>query len=467
MLLANEEKLWAKDTSQKEKVIGQTLAVVADIDAALEGIMTRITGPAQPFLPSHSDLISAVFQRAEHHNLRSLGHLLWDFSRLYEALSDAHRNKPEGMRTLLELYLALGLEVKAGTLTREDLGLRAGYDLKGDDPKYGALRTAAKKHDRGDVKFGRAHSILPAALSIALLCDGAVNAEEINRTLAGTAAFSDPEDEEDWQTVWWASRRAPKDVAAAFVSMEKNFAERAYHVPGVMLHVFYMRMKGRKMGLTDVPLEQIEQDCEAYIADLEASGWLPEHEQGFAGGFDESSYGGLGYPRMNDGTSEEDIPAIEAFWRLEAALKAARQRVAAARRQDKAKEVLVALKSDPSAFTGLIWRNEKGKEGPYRHLPVLAALDPSAFANALCNHEGEALSEIGQTLYGRYQSYHVELAAELVWLTSLKAEMLRIAEARAQEHPVWAWQIRNFVRWSLDPHLAELADQDAAGQDLS
>lgn len=205
ILLANEEKLWGEGRDEKEKVIGRTLPVVADIDAALPGLLTHCV-TAKAFLRIETATIREVFDQAGFHNLRALGQSLWDFDRLYRVIEPRHLARAEGMRALLWEFLALSLEVKAGTLGREDLTRRedqalfdAMMNTRGPTPAsfpppYERIGPVVMNLDQSGIPGLAASSPIPARLSAALICDGALRPDEINAALDESGYFRN-----DWQ----------------------------------------------------------------------------------------------------------------------------------------------------------------------------------------------------------------------------------------------------------------------------
>jgi len=200
ILLANEERLWRDSRDEKEKVIGRTLPVVADIDAALPGLLDRCV-KAKAFLRTETATIREVFDQAGFHNLRALGQSLWDFDRLYRVIEQRHHARTEGMRVLLRLFLALSLEVKAGTLGRDDLARREDQELfdammntKGPTPAsfppgYERIGPVVVKLDQSGIPGLAASSLIPAELSAALVCDGALAPDRIKRALGASGYF--------------------------------------------------------------------------------------------------------------------------------------------------------------------------------------------------------------------------------------------------------------------------------------
>ena len=54
--------------------------------------------------------------------------------------------------------------------------------------------------------------------------------------------FIQPEDEPAWQQVWYGTERTEEEFEAAFRLMESQFAAREFDEPGVVLHLFGLRL---------------------------------------------------------------------------------------------------------------------------------------------------------------------------------------------------------------------------------
>ena len=66
VLLANEDNLWDEESlKEKEKVVGRTLTVVADIDSALSAILSAFSEQARAFLRKKQKRFLRFFARLD------------------------------------------------------------------------------------------------------------------------------------------------------------------------------------------------------------------------------------------------------------------------------------------------------------------------------------------------------------------------------------------------------------------
>lgn len=458
VLLANEEKLWSEGREQKEKIIGLTLPLVAEVEAALPRFLQEIDMDARSFLQGEEELIREVFKRAGHHNLRSLRQVLFDFARVHSQLGEDLRKAEDGMREFLRTYLALALEVKAGELGADDLKRRGGIGDR-SKPEFARLREISAKYDWRGIQYGYGN-VLPGHLSRRLLLEGAVETAEIREALIASGWFLVP-DEDDWQVILWASQRDPDAVASANAALERRFLERDYKEPGVLLQVFNARFHARRIGLDSKSVNNIEQECRSYIDDLAVQGQLLELDPESAGSQDETGFRNLSYPQK--GSTGPFADEAAAFWRLHDHLKSARIARFEAGLRPRAKEILTLFRDGKiEEVSALLWRKAKGREGELRHIPVLAHGDAVLIAEAISLHAGHDLSQIGWMFKERYDYYGTGLDREKAWLGALATALSDEAERRRQENPVHAWQLDELVRHSLQPvidrHQAVEAD---------
>ena len=76
---------------------------------------------AKNALEARLSVISTLYRQSNLNNLRILQQAIWDFERLYRALSEQHKAHEEAISVLLKLFLALSFELKAARIRPEDL----------------------------------------------------------------------------------------------------------------------------------------------------------------------------------------------------------------------------------------------------------------------------------------------------------------------------------------------------------
>lgn len=119
ILVANEDGLLKNCNYQfiKEKLIGKTFSVSLDFEGALENFITIVNQPdVRNFLSDNIKSIQDLYEKAEYENLRNLKQIVLDFERIFNALPEKAKGKPEILRDLLKLLMAFSIEIKRGVL---------------------------------------------------------------------------------------------------------------------------------------------------------------------------------------------------------------------------------------------------------------------------------------------------------------------------------------------------------------
>lgn len=125
IILANEQEVKKKSAEYvlvKEKLIGQTLKVRSDTGSAYPHFLTTVSDArVQDLLRKERSRVLEIHTQSGSNNLRILQQSFWDFERLSMLFSEGNWKNFEGMQKLLELTLALSMEIRAGKIESDDL----------------------------------------------------------------------------------------------------------------------------------------------------------------------------------------------------------------------------------------------------------------------------------------------------------------------------------------------------------
>jgi len=454
ILLADEDKLWkGEDRRTKEKLIGHTLTVQADIDAALAVLIQALgDGDVKKYLKRQQEVVKRVFQQSATNNLRVLGQCLWDFERLFKALDKNHRENETGMKELLSLFLALSIEYKSGGLDRNDLKQRdAGTFKDKKEEKLRKLLKAQEKYTDQNIDQGKYGSVLSTGLAISLICDGWVAPDEINKTLSQSNHFARVKEEAEWETVIRALTRKEEDVSKAVKLLERKFTAREYHDAGEVLQVFSSRLKLPEMGFLTQTLEVVEEECRNYIDDLEKAenlcGFDPT--KGWGGGYGYDARSHLGHRSPSD-----DSPQDKAFRRLYNYMREAQDRVFEGSFPSICTELLMFMETDTDQFRVRL----STIDAIYHEHPVLKEMDVQAFVDKLLELAPISQDQIFNSLKERYYPLNEKLREECDWLRSVQQELIvRMADLSAFKR----WQLKNAVDFYLTKLIQEWDEDDA------
>lgn len=424
----------------REKVVGMTLEVRPEFETAIAAFLGSMADPrARGFLAGKVDAIRALHGEAGLENLRVLQRAMWDFERLYAAFHDRHRAHDEAMTAALRMVLALAFETKSGRMGGGDLQDRRSSHVtalvRGTGAVPTAIGAAVDRYPMADVTA----NLLSDDALVALLVEGRVDTAAIRRDLDASPYFASAAGEAEWQTVWHGIERADDDVAAAIARMEASFAERAYTVPGEILHVFGLRLNLARIGAIAASIRDVVAECRSYVDDVLASGRLPPIQAGE----DPSELRATGYGGLAIVSSE-----TEEYRELHAHLVAGRVAMAEARYPLLAQELLVMLTEAPEAFAERIAQGS-GATGDVADMPVLAEIDEGAFVSALLAVHPASLRKVMRALGARYRhgSLVGDLAGERPWAEAMAR---RLAAETARLPPFARYRMQLFVTQSVE-----------------
>ena len=132
VVLANQDEI--KDQPKykigKEKLIGKTLEVEPDFNAAFEEFSSGISDfETRTFFSNSKVEIRDIYDQSSLKNLRILQQTMWDFERIYKAIDSVYRANTDAMKHLLRLFFVLCFEHKAGAIGPDDLMSRTKRSL--------------------------------------------------------------------------------------------------------------------------------------------------------------------------------------------------------------------------------------------------------------------------------------------------------------------------------------------------
>ncbi len=418
VVVANEAEL--KDPQSyrrlREKVIGMTFEFAEQTDAALQNFIARIDdADTKVFLQGHSDGIRRIFDQSKTQNLRLLDQSLRVWERMHKVIEPAMKKKRSGMIAAFDLFLALSLEIRSGRIGKSSLIGRideivAGHKKKGDQQADGGT-PLSKAQDR----YGRLYlhdSILSDEVLVQVLCDGRIDAQTINGSLAVHPQFVEPDEEPNWRKVWHGFLRDAGEFESAFKAMEQEFADRQFEEPGVVLHVLGLRLWGVEIGeLTKTELNVVSEG-KAYIDDLRRAGKLRRYRPSI--GFHDAAYGLAYHNRDTPAFGELHAYFVE---QCEVAYQDGWPKLA--------KGLMHDIAGDAEAFYQRVCWSGGSTRPDCAEDPILASLSPKLFVDRLieCTPDGQRV--VLKALKERYAHGRLanELAAECKWLLDVQIEL--------------------------------------------
>ena len=452
IVLANQDEI--KDQAEylrgKEKLIGKTLEVEPDFDAAFSDFLTDITDQeTRTFYQNLPEEIRDVYDQSALKNLRILQQTMWDFERVYKALDQEHRSNDNAMRHLLRLFFALCFECKTGALSPDDFRARSQqsfFDAVSHNENPSPFTVVAEKYP-GLYFYD---SILTDEVVTDIFVRGVVDRSAITSSLNASSWFVSV-NEPSWRTVWYSSERADADVQAAATSMIDEFKNRKYKLTGEMLHLFGQMLFLADMSFSGRDRFETLADCKLYVDDLRESLELESPKEPYLDDIRHGSYGGLGF-------EQNDTVEFRELWQYVGEQRAAAE---VDRYPYEAMDLVTLMGSDPTSFVRQITYNNEGG-AQFANRPVLAAADVENFAGTLIGLEPMAFREVLLGLSSRYDMAKLangrELSEEREWVVNLESA-LRV-KTNALE-PFAHDRISKNVEWTLGKRLRELTGNES------
>jgi hypothetical protein len=450
IVLANEEELSDNEEYKKgkEKLIGKTLIVESDFDAAFSAFITSINDAAtHKLFADEKSEIREIYDQSKLQNLRILQQTMWDFERVYRAIDAEQRSNKAAMRHLIKIFFALSFEYKAGFLSLHHLESRTTrslIDSMRNDDNPSILSLIGKKY----IGLYVFDAMLNDQVTTDVIARGIVDSDALTRSLSESSWYAST-NEPSWRTVWHASERPDADVEAAANLMLQEFKERHYTRTGEILHLFGQMLWLSDIGFSGRDRSQTMSDCQAYVDDLRKSDNLEPPADAQSDDIRHGSFAGLGF-------SQNDTPEFRAIWSYISQERAA---VEVDRYAGQAISLINLMAEDASAFVRQITYYRDGS-APFAHKPVFSACDPEELAERMLELAPMDLRQVLLGLSSRYDMAALtrQLSAERPWAERLETALLEKAQALG---PVTRDRISKNVRWTLGKELEELRTAEA------
>lgn len=459
ILIANEEEILKstegneyRDT--KEKLIGKSFSVKADLDSAFQGFVAAVPdSDIRQFFTVKRGEIETIFRQSGSENLRILRQTMLDFDRLAGVMEPAHRRKTEAMGDIMPPYFALSFEMKVGRITAADVTKIGAPDWSrvlgggADSPQA----KTAKRYP--EVRFENA--ILGMKIIRDALFDSALDGPAIKDLIARSKYFLAAKDEPAWKALWYSMNRSEKEAQAALDTVEKQFKQRVFTHQGEILHVAALRLWLSRIGAIATPVADVVKECKAYIDAIYAEKKLdPRNSLSDVSGNPGDAYDGLGF--MDRETAE--------FGEILSHLRAMEQKAEEDQYPAKVQELLGEMATNTDLFTRRLCLTNS-KENIYAQVPILLWIKPEDFVARYMALPQEQRRNALIAFAQRYTYLHVapRLAKELDWLDEVKKRLeTEIAKLPAISRHALTGALKRYVEVPLAAARAAAAPAPAA-----
>ncbi len=415
VIVGNEAKLKDQEAyrSEREKVVAMTFELSEETDAALAHFIASIEPQkTREFLQSAVGDIRQVFNQSETRNLRLLDQSLHAWARFYTIVNQELKKRHEGIISAFRLFLALSLEVRAGRLEQQDLSDRVNKVVSGQMQQRQDNGAGGTPLSKAQDRYGRIFlhdSILTDEALIGVLCHGRVDATSINESLAVHPLFVALEEEPSWRKVWHGFQREADEFEQAFKEMEREFQDRKFDDPGVILHVFGLRLWGADMGEIHKSESEIVAEGKAYVNELRRNRRLKRFRQnGFHGGSH-----GLGFQFREKAAFKELQKYL--FDQAELAYQETWPKLS--------ESLLNDVAGDADKFYSRICWSGGAVNPDCAEEPILCKVPPEKFVDHLIACAPTAQRTVLSALGRRYETERNELKPEGEWLIAFHREL--------------------------------------------
>lgn len=270
ILLSEESKMLEKCEEEKEaykefkeKLIGQTFTIQADIEKAINAFINKLTSSKEKeFLEKSKELIKSVFISSKIENLRILRQSILDFERFikqFDTVISEHKNYNAFLKNLLGHFILVYLEFKSGNVSISSLS-----DYSFNDNEKGNEQKIRSKYDEILDKHGiyDRMSVIHYRQITEFISNGYSNILKLNSLVKENSFFREAE-EKDWEKLWGWEDLDDTNFERIYTSVLASLINDEIENPYVLMHVVSILLSLKKKGI----IEDLEIDIELTFRD--------------------------------------------------------------------------------------------------------------------------------------------------------------------------------------------------------
>jgi hypothetical protein len=437
LIVANEAEIPSYDDYKKrrEKVVGKVLEVQSALDEALKFfIESTASGDVRKLFETRAPDITQIYKQSKLGNLRILQQTMWDFERVFEALTKEQRASPDGIASLLQLFFALSFELKSGRISASDLASRMHKLIAYRVDKVKKNKTPLVDSSQRYPDVNLDDTMLPDETLDDILVKGLIDSVTIQAHLNKDPRFAPIGSEQAWRIVWHRHNYTDEEVMKAATKMEEQFSSLEFRDPGTIAHVFGLQIWISDTGFSGKTRTDVVRDGKQYIDKLERAGLLePLGSDDRPGGLDRISYDGLGI-------TYSDTPEFKKLYEY---LEARRIKVFEKSLPTLAKQLLKEMEADVDLFHRRINVTDYNQH-TYYNVPILAHIVPTQFVSCFLLLSPSSQRRVFIALKNRYQLGHLReaLKSERRWFSSVCRELLTKAK---RLDPIGRHRVESYV----------------------
>lgn len=435
---AHEKK--KKFLKRKEKLVGRTLKITANFDAAFPEFVSKMDeGQGKTYFEEQQEMTNTVFEQAGHQNLRLLRNSIRDCALVLDRVDEDLFDAKEPMSRFVRTYIALAMALAKGEIVDADLKHRANYkvtDSEGIEEELKRLNGLFNRHEGADI-WAHGGSVLSVALSDLLFVKGLADDVALNLSLRSTGQFEPQEENPLWKrTVFWAG--LGWDDLEALVSDARSYLFETTSVDaGPYLQVADSMLSIAKYGGLEIPVAKLKKQILERIQFLGKTKGVPPAKLGINLGWDvrgrHFSFGGYSCDANDD-----FVEVMKAMQDVQ--IDAFQQSI-----NDFATSLLSIYETDLGKFQNDI-SHRNGETSAYR-VPIFDNLNMKQFAKATLRHlkDGKR-NELG-AIFEKLAERHLQnedWKKEETWFNNLRQTLKKEASSHSK---IARAQLNNFLEF--------------------
>lgn len=452
ILIANEQELLKRHESYskiKEKLIGITLEINTSPASVIDEAANRNSRQLAELVKIAKPSVVEIFEKSGYRNLRNIKQSFVNFEICFGALDKQYYEKADLLERLLCVYLIFSIEIKAGQISVDQIGL-----LRKSQMTY-AMRQVSKQSAQDDVPLAQTlinkyssklfqDRVLPDEFWERLFEKGYLPSQDIVEAIQKSSYYRDA-NSPNWMRLWEMYRlddiefnRLRQLVKGQFNKREITTLDEALHISGLLLH-----LSGKSL-ISDTK-QSIIGKSKKIICQLRNNNQLPEKDKGDPYSNDFRSSDGLGF-------MDRDTPEFQRL--VTFSLRMIDQQFEK-NLPTKLNNILLEINNSNASDFYETYSIIVNYLRPFELTPILHLSCAKHFCKKITSRN-EIINPACTALHDRYKSeYHARhLAIELDWLKNLRHELS--CEARIIERTASNAIIRSAIEHQIDPAIAKL-----------
>ena len=425
IIIASENDFTSEQKEQyviiKEKVVGKTLSLTPSIEQVIEVFSQQINNElARSYIKKNKDLINDIIKMSGSVNFRSVRAIFDDYERLISLFCDYFQTSTIAADKLLSSMLALGIEIRSGRITYEEV-----IDL----PTNSLIHALSKTKTNGVINTIDKYKsldwfdpVIPYKTIAFLYSSGVIDINNIKCYLSQHPLFINDNARQFWRELWSWSDLTRTRFLFAQKGLKKQLEKCEIIEPEVIMHVVGIVLsleENNDISLTSG--EDIKDFFYNYIDEIKKRKLLLPKISFFSDSY--SSVYGLGFISSEKNTFKEIRCYLKGtvHYRLNDSLK------------KKYPDLLHSFSLSTNKYSSLY---EYGiDDGNYGGVAFLHLIPPGYFSYIIID-DWKCNNKLMSSLLARYtrDKYNKHLESEYSWLEKVEKLTYQIANKALEPH---------------------------------